>query len=216
MSKARRGWSHPARGPSSRAWKYRRSLPVRGVRSSVATLVELLLSDYHSAPRPGPRIRRNGRERAGDHRPHPGNHGSRFPRGSGQRPRDDSSLLIGVDHNACILCDRCIRGCNEIRHNEVLGRTGKGYAHAHCLRSRRPDGKFELRDLRRVHGFLSDGGPDQSGSCRQRAFQRRRQGRGNRQSGRAGRAPALSRASPCRSCAGTGNAVVGRHFRRAR
>src|SRR5581483_10016402 len=32
-----------------------------------------------------------------------------------------------VDHEACILCDRCIRGCDEIRNNWVLGRRGKGY-----------------------------------------------------------------------------------------
>src|SRR6185369_8474891 len=33
-----------------------------------------------------------------------------------------------VDHDACILCDRCIRGCDEVRSNFVLGRMGKGYA----------------------------------------------------------------------------------------
>src|SRR6202041_3668144 len=27
----------------------------------------------------------------------------------------------------CILCDRCIRGCEDIRHNWVLARRGKGY-----------------------------------------------------------------------------------------
>ncbi len=43
------------------------------------------------------------------------------------RGHDDSSLSIAVDHEACILCDRCIRGCNEIRHNFVLARRGKGY-----------------------------------------------------------------------------------------
>jgi CRP-like cAMP-binding protein/Fe-S-cluster-containing hydrogenase component 2 len=52
---------------------------------------------------------------------------SPFPGSARQRPRDDSSLVIAVDHNACILCDRCIRGCNEIRDNQVLGRMGKGY-----------------------------------------------------------------------------------------
>ena len=35
--------------------------------------------------------------------------------------------MIRVDHQACILCDRCIRACNEIRDNQVLGRAGKGY-----------------------------------------------------------------------------------------
>src|SRR5262245_290640 len=43
---------------------------------------------------------------------------------------DPSSPVIAVDHNACILCDRCIRGCDEIQNNEVIGRTGKG-AQAH-------------------------------------------------------------------------------------
>jgi len=36
-------------------------------------------------------------------------------------------VVIAVDHEACILCDRCIRGCDEIRDNNVLGRRGKGY-----------------------------------------------------------------------------------------
>ena len=40
---------------------------------------------------------------------------------------DDSSLSIHVDYSACILCDRCIRGCSEIRHNNVIARQGKGY-----------------------------------------------------------------------------------------
>jgi CRP-like cAMP-binding protein/ferredoxin len=53
---------------------------------------------------------------------------SRFPRRLAPRPRDESSLSIHVDHDACILCDRCTRGCSEIRHNFVLARTGKGYA----------------------------------------------------------------------------------------
>ncbi len=44
------------------------------------------------------------------------------------RGQDVSSPAIAVDHRACILCDRCIRACNEVQHNEVMGRTGKGYA----------------------------------------------------------------------------------------
>src|SRR5262245_45765669 len=44
-----------------------------------------------------------------------------------QRPKDASSPVIAVDHQACILCDRCIRACDEIQCNEVIGRTGKGY-----------------------------------------------------------------------------------------
>ena len=42
------------------------------------------------------------------------------------RPRDHSSKVINVDHQACILCDRCIRACNDIQSNDVIGRTGKG------------------------------------------------------------------------------------------
>ncbi len=44
------------------------------------------------------------------------------------RPQDDSSPVIAVDHQACILCDRCIRACNEVQHNLVMGRTGKGHS----------------------------------------------------------------------------------------
>jgi CRP-like cAMP-binding protein/Fe-S-cluster-containing hydrogenase component 2 len=40
---------------------------------------------------------------------------------------DDSSPSILVDYSACILCDRCIRGCSDIRHNYVIARQGKGY-----------------------------------------------------------------------------------------
>jgi predicted molibdopterin-dependent oxidoreductase YjgC len=35
-----------------------------------------------------------------------------------------------VDHQACILCDRCIRACDDVQSNEVIGRTGKGHAAA--------------------------------------------------------------------------------------
>jgi len=52
--------------------------------------------------------------------------GTSLPRGGG-RPQDPSSPVIRVDHQACILCDRCIRACDEIQNNEVIGRSGKGY-----------------------------------------------------------------------------------------
>jgi ferredoxin len=41
---------------------------------------------------------------------------------------DDSSSLIRFDPTTCILCDRCSRACNEVKHNLVIGRSGKGYA----------------------------------------------------------------------------------------
>ena len=40
---------------------------------------------------------------------------------------DTSSPLIQVNHDACILCDRCVRSCSDIKQNFVIGRTGKGY-----------------------------------------------------------------------------------------
>jgi predicted molibdopterin-dependent oxidoreductase YjgC len=46
----------------------------------------------------------------------------------GARGSDMSSPVIVVDHQACILCDKCIRGCDELQHNNVITRTGKGYA----------------------------------------------------------------------------------------
>jgi Fe-S-cluster-containing hydrogenase component 2 len=42
--------------------------------------------------------------------------------------QDDSSLLIQVDHSACILCDRCSRSCTDVKHNFVIGRSGKGFS----------------------------------------------------------------------------------------
>ena len=50
-----------------------------------------------------------------------------FPTGGDGRGQDASSPVIAVDHQACILCDRCIRACDELQHNDVIGRTGKGY-----------------------------------------------------------------------------------------
>jgi formate dehydrogenase major subunit len=50
-----------------------------------------------------------------------------LPRGSG-RGTDLSNPVIAVDHDACILCDRCVRACDDVQGNDVIGRSGKGYA----------------------------------------------------------------------------------------
>src|SRR6201986_358496 len=50
-----------------------------------------------------------------------------LPCGSG-RGLDLSNPVIAVDHDACILCDRCVRACDDIQGNDVIGRSGKGYA----------------------------------------------------------------------------------------
>jgi len=89
------------------------------------TLLELLMSDH---PSPCARQANSGdcelevlAKEAGVGTP-------RFPRRNVSRGQDESSLAIAVDHDACILCDRCIRGCDEIKNNFVLGRMGKGYS----------------------------------------------------------------------------------------
>ncbi len=56
------------------------------------------------------------------------------------RPRDDSSPVIAVDHSACILCDRCIRACDEVQHNMVIGRSGKGHLALISFDDRQPMG----------------------------------------------------------------------------
>jgi len=46
--------------------------------------------------------------------------------GAGRRKMDASSPVFLVNHNACILCERCIRACNDVVKHHVIGRTGKG------------------------------------------------------------------------------------------
>jgi len=89
------------------------------------TLLELLMSDH---PSPCARQEKSGdceleslARTAGINQP-------RFAKRMVARGHDDSSLAITVDHDACILCDRCIRGCDEIKNNFILGRMGKGYS----------------------------------------------------------------------------------------
>src|SRR4051794_16208077 len=53
--------------------------------------------------------------------------GAGIPRARG-RGEDHSNPVIAVNHDACILCDRCVRACDDIQGNDVIGRSGKGYA----------------------------------------------------------------------------------------
>jgi formate dehydrogenase major subunit len=50
-----------------------------------------------------------------------------LPNGHG-RGEDFSNPVIAVNHDACILCDRCVRACDDVQGNDVIGRSGKGYA----------------------------------------------------------------------------------------
>ena len=38
-----------------------------------------------------------------------------------------SSRTVVVDHDRCILCDRCVRSCTDVKGFNVIGHTGKGY-----------------------------------------------------------------------------------------
>ena len=94
------------------------------VRSSVKMVTELLLADH---PTPCAKHKAHGDCELEVLAGNLGLTQVRLPRAPERRPQDDTSLVIAVDHNACILCDRCVRGCNDIRNNQVIGRMAKGY-----------------------------------------------------------------------------------------
>jgi len=93
------------------------------VQRARRTLLEMLMADHLS---PCARQQHSGdceletlAKQAGIAEP-------RYAKRNASRGKDNSSVSIAVDFDACILCDRCIRGCGEIRENFVLGRMGKG------------------------------------------------------------------------------------------
>ncbi len=53
--------------------------------------------------------------------------GEFLPKGTA-RSQDQSGKIIDVDHDQCILCGRCSRGCNWLKGNRIIGRSQKGYA----------------------------------------------------------------------------------------
>ena len=95
------------------------------VQASRKTLLELLMADH---PSPCARQQHSGDCELETLAAAAHADGPKYARRAISRGMDDSSLAIAVDHDACILCDRCIRGCDEIKNNFVLGRMGKGYA----------------------------------------------------------------------------------------
>src|SRR5262245_20984531 len=93
------------------------------VRQVRRTLYELLLTDHAT---PCLRQQATGDCELETLASRAGLRGSRFAPRPAERPLDDSSPIIKVDPAACILCDRCIRACSEVKENFVIGRTGKG------------------------------------------------------------------------------------------
>src|SRR5712691_7448281 len=100
------------------------------VKQSRAILTELLMSDY---PQSDPAHNGHGQRYTGkrnlllDLAEQQGITAPRFPARPFDHGHDVSSAVIQVDHNACIMCDRCIRACDDVQCNEVIGRAGKGY-----------------------------------------------------------------------------------------
>jgi NAD-dependent dihydropyrimidine dehydrogenase PreA subunit len=104
---------------------------VLAARESVQMITELLMADHivDEQRRPFDHSEYNELWVLGQRL---GAQGDRFPpRESRPQPnrnhKDESrSPMLAIDHDACILCNRCIRGCADIRRNFVIGRTGKG------------------------------------------------------------------------------------------
>lgn len=109
------------------------------VRQSVKVVAELLAAD-HWKPAPQPELAKELApfNELGTATVRCGGDPERFrldvlsksppkpPERAGRRPLDVSSPTFTVDHSACILCDRCVRACDEVMENHVIGRTGKG------------------------------------------------------------------------------------------
>jgi NADH dehydrogenase/NADH:ubiquinone oxidoreductase subunit G len=87
------------------------------------TLIELLMAD-HPSPAPPParsRLRIGSDGRQGRHHQIALSQAAFAARSGYDLARDRRRS------RSLHLCDRCIRGCDEIRHNDVLGRRGKGF-----------------------------------------------------------------------------------------
>jgi Fe-S-cluster-containing hydrogenase component 2/CRP-like cAMP-binding protein len=109
------------------------------VRQAVKVVTELLAAD-HLKPAPTPQLEAQlgPFNELGQMAARCGADVSRFKLGilsnpppparelAGRRKFDSSSPVFTVDHGACILCDRCVRACDEVLDNQVIGRTGKG------------------------------------------------------------------------------------------
>ena len=97
------------------------------VERSRATLTELLLADQPPAGRDPKQTTTGDNELLALAQRYGVTREGGLPLSSG-RGTDTSNPVIAVDHDACILCDRCVRACDDIQGNDVIGRSGKGAA----------------------------------------------------------------------------------------
>ena len=72
------------------------------------------------------------------------------------RRADLSHPAMAVNLDACIQCTRCVRACREEQVNDVIGYAFRGDACEDRVRPRRPDGRLDLRRLRRMRAGLPD------------------------------------------------------------
>ena len=91
-----------------------------------ATLTELLIADQPPADEDPKETKTGDNELLVLARRYGVEQNGALPRGGG-RGEDFSNPVIAVNHDACILCDRCVRACDDIQGNDVIGRSGKGY-----------------------------------------------------------------------------------------
>jgi formate dehydrogenase major subunit len=97
-----------------------------GVEKQRATLTKLLLADQPPADEDPKEITTADNELLVLARRYGVQREDGLPLGSG-RGQDVSNPVIAVNHDACILCDRCVRACDDVQANDVIGRSGKGY-----------------------------------------------------------------------------------------
>jgi Fe-S-cluster-containing hydrogenase component 2/CRP-like cAMP-binding protein len=113
------------------------------VRQMVGVLVELLANNHlHKAQEPGSKRYQNELEDLvrqfdvplGVRREAASKEVTDFEpstpfvrRGYNEQATDDSSVVISVDHNQCIFCDRCVRACSEVKPFRIIGHTGFGH-----------------------------------------------------------------------------------------
>ena len=104
------------------------------IKNSVGVILELLASEHltpaesaelvHGEPTRGPNeLKRLVAQFAKDPKV------SRYAPShlAGKRGGDMTSEMIALNHDACIMCQRCTRACNDIKQNDVMARDGKGY-----------------------------------------------------------------------------------------
>jgi len=113
-------------------WRSSNGTEAEKVKSAVRTVLELLVGDHKPPAYPAPPPTQQGQPPPADELSALATQfGVPFPPRWPRRPeseslKDPSSGLIGIDLNACILCNRCVRGCDDIKENFIIGRTGKG------------------------------------------------------------------------------------------